>query len=98
LWYFDVDSCHLGLVEQRLRPHSKDRPESPRCGNAKHQHESQIDQMLRCASFAPGLEHSDESYKEQNDRQHRQTLQQHGFTPSLIRVFRNSDTPIGVPQ
>ena len=93
-----MDTCHLVLVEQRLRPHPKDRAESPHCGDAKHQHESQIDQMLRCASFAPGLEHSDESYKEQNDGQHRQTLQQHGFTPSLIRVLRNSDTPIRALQ
>jgi len=73
------------LAEQRLGPHSKDRPESPRRGNAEHQNESQIDQMLRCTSFAPGLEHSDESYKEQNDRQHRHSFQQHGSIPPRIR-------------
>jgi len=50
---------------------------SPSCSRSKNGDECDGNHMIRHRSFAPALEHRDNSNKEQEDRADRKNLEQH---------------------
>jgi hypothetical protein len=65
-------------------PQSKQCAHAPHGGNAKYGDESKVDQMLHSGSFAPGLEHGDDSDEKQDDGDRSQNFHQHKRIPQEL--------------
>jgi len=55
--------------------HTKQGANAPKSPYSEHYNKHQVKQMLHCISFAPSLEHGNESNEEQSNRDNGKNLQ-----------------------